>query len=61
MAYDKMFKFPAAVNGYHYSQQSQILQCFIERDNPTDCSAIKAYKNCREPPAYHLPTVISRL
>ena len=47
MTYIKVFKFLAAVRGYHYyrrfwiPQKDQILECFFETHNPFDRFAIK--------------------
>ena len=51
MTYEKEFKFSTTVRQYHYSQrllspeESQILQCFIERDNSFNSFAMKVYEN----------------
>ena len=49
MTYIKVFKFLAAVRGYHYyrrfwiPQKHQILKYFFENHNLSDCFAIKVY------------------
>ena len=47
MAYNKIFEFTCAVRGFHHyrhhlhPEPDQILNCYLERNNPFDRCAIK--------------------
>ena len=71
MTYNKVFKFLAAVRGYHYCrrfgflkkvwipQKGQILECFFETHNPFDRFAVKVCEVGNENAVDRLPREIS--